>query len=63
MSIAILLDDDDDDDDDDDFSIPCVSNCVIFKHLGTFAKDVILPFLLSMLLHRRVSYTEQESES
>jgi hypothetical protein len=62
MSIAILVADDDDDD-DNDFSIPCVSNCVIFKRLGTFMRDVILPFLLSMFLPRRVSYTEQESES
>ena len=40
MSTAILLDDDDDDD-VYDFSIPCVSNCVIFKHRATFLGDVI----------------------
>ena len=56
ISTAKLLDDDgddddneeedDDDDDDDDFSVPCVSNCVIFKHRGTFLRDIISSFPL-----------------
>jgi len=67
MSTAILLDDDvvvvvddDDDDDDYDFSIPCVSNCVIFKHRGTFLRDVISAFPVAhvastpCVLHRTV---------
>jgi hypothetical protein len=37
MSIAILLG-------DNDFSIPCVSNCLIFKHRGTFLRNVISAF-------------------
>jgi hypothetical protein len=41
MSTAVLLDDDDD---DDDFSIPCVCNCLIFQHRGTFMKDVMYDF-------------------
>jgi len=62
MSTAILLDDgdDDDDDDDDDFYIPCVSNCVIFKHQGTSLRDVISAFPVAhvapspCVLHRTV---------
>jgi hypothetical protein len=36
MSTAVLLDDD-----YDDFSIPCVCNCLIFQHRGTFLRDIM----------------------